>query len=124
MQVALRSKGFYTGAVDGISGPQTRDALLRFQRKHGIRATGKIGMATRCKLGKLGTPLLGQRQLPPDSIAQVRQVQSTEDAVPIGVVALRPADRAPFTSLSSRFTNRFVPSPSRSARYTPLSVLP
>ncbi|WP_424697897.1 peptidoglycan-binding domain-containing protein, partial [Gaiella sp.] len=63
LQVALRSKGFYTGAVDGISGPQTRDALLRFQRKHGIRATGKIGMATRCKLGKLGVPLLGQRQL-------------------------------------------------------------
>jgi LysM repeat protein len=63
LQVALRSKGFYTGAVDGISGPQTRDALLRFQRKHGIRATGKVGMATRCKLGKLGVPLLGQRQL-------------------------------------------------------------
>ena len=63
LQVALRSTGFYTGAVDGISGPQTRDALLRFQRKHGIRATGKIGMATRCSLGKLGAPLLGQRQL-------------------------------------------------------------
>ena len=63
LQVALRSKGFYTGAVDGISGPQTRDALLRFQRKHDIRATGKVGMATRCKLGKLGVPLLGQRQL-------------------------------------------------------------
>jgi len=63
LQVALRSKGFYTGAVDGISGSQTRDALFRFQRKHGIRATGKVGMATRCKLGKLGAPLLGQRQL-------------------------------------------------------------
>jgi LysM repeat protein len=63
LQVALRSKGFYAGSVDGISGPQTRDALLRFQRKHGIRATGKVGMATRCKLGRLGTPLLGQRQL-------------------------------------------------------------
>ena len=63
LQVALRSKGFYAGTVDGISGPMTRDALLRFQRKHGIRATGKIGMATRCKLGTLGTPLLGQRQL-------------------------------------------------------------
>jgi len=63
LQVALRSRGFYAGAVDGISGPQTRAALFRFQRKHGIRATGKVGMATRCKLGKLGVPLLGQRQL-------------------------------------------------------------
>ena len=63
LQVALRSKGVYGGAVDGISGPKTRAALLAFQRKHGIRATGKVGYATRCKLGALGTPLLGQREL-------------------------------------------------------------
>ena len=63
LQVALRSHGLYRGSVDGVSGPMTRDALLRFQRKHGIRATGKIGLATRCKLGKLGSPLLGQREL-------------------------------------------------------------
>ena len=63
LQVALRSHGLYTGAVDGVSGPMTRHALIRFQRRNGIRATGKVGMATRCKLGKLGTPLLGQRQL-------------------------------------------------------------
>jgi peptidoglycan hydrolase-like protein with peptidoglycan-binding domain/murein DD-endopeptidase MepM/ murein hydrolase activator NlpD len=63
LQVALRSHGLYTGAVDGISGPMTRSALISFQRRNGIRATGKVGMATRCKLGKLGAPLLGQRQL-------------------------------------------------------------
>jgi soluble lytic murein transglycosylase-like protein len=63
LQVALRSKGVYGGAVDGISGPKTRAALIAFQRKHGIRATGKVGYATRCKLGVLGTPLLGQREL-------------------------------------------------------------
>jgi LysM repeat protein len=63
LQVALRSHGLYAGAVDGLSGPMTRDALVRFQRQNGIRATGKVGMATRCKLGKLGGPLLGQRQL-------------------------------------------------------------
>ena len=63
LQVALRSHGLYTGAVDGISGPMTRQAVLRFQKRNGIRATGKVGHATRCKLGKLGVPLLGQRQL-------------------------------------------------------------
>ncbi len=63
LQVALRSTGLYTGTVDGVSGPLTRKALLTFQRKHRIRATGRVGMATRCKLGKLGTPLLGQRVL-------------------------------------------------------------
>jgi LysM repeat protein len=63
LQVALRSHGLYTGSVDGVQGPLTRNALLTFQRKHRIRATGRIGMATRCKLGRLGTPLLGQRLL-------------------------------------------------------------
>jgi LysM repeat protein len=63
LQVALRAHGLYPGSVDGISGPLTRKALLTFQQKHGIRATGKIGMTTRCKLGTLGSPLLGQRVL-------------------------------------------------------------
>ena len=63
LQVALRSHGLYSGAVDGVNGPLTRSALLTFQRNHRVRATGKLGMATRCKLGRLGTPLLGQRVL-------------------------------------------------------------
>ena len=63
LQVALRANGLYKGEVDGISGPMTRGALLRFQRQNGIRVTGKVGFLTRCKLGALGKPLLGQRQL-------------------------------------------------------------
>ena len=63
LQVALRANGLYKGEVDGISGPMTRSALVRFQRRHGIRATGKVGYLTRCKLGALGRPLLGQREL-------------------------------------------------------------
>jgi LysM repeat protein len=63
LQVALRAHGLYKGSVDGMNGPMTRTALLTFQRRHEIRATGKAGMATRCKLGRLGTPLLGQRVL-------------------------------------------------------------
>jgi soluble lytic murein transglycosylase-like protein len=63
LQVALRAKGLYRGEVDGISGPMTRNALTSFQRRNGIRATGRVGHLTRCKLGRLGMPLLGQRQL-------------------------------------------------------------
>jgi soluble lytic murein transglycosylase-like protein len=63
LQVALRSHGLYEGTVDGLNGPLTRSALLAFQRNHRIRPTGKVGMATRCQLGRLGTPLLGQRVL-------------------------------------------------------------
>lgn len=68
LQVALRANGLYPGVVDGISGPLTRKAVRTFQRKHRIRATGAVGFATRCKLGKLGTPLLGQRILVPGRI--------------------------------------------------------
>ncbi len=63
LQVALRAHGLYPGVVDGVSGPLTRKAVLTFQRTHRIRTTGKVGVATRCKLGKLGSPLLGQRTL-------------------------------------------------------------
>ena len=63
LQVALRSKGLYAGPIDGISGPLTRSSLITFQKRHGIRATGKVGYATRCQFGKLGRPLLGQRLL-------------------------------------------------------------
>jgi LysM repeat protein/peptidoglycan hydrolase-like protein with peptidoglycan-binding domain len=63
LQVALRAHGLYPGVVDGVSGPLTRKAVLTFQRTHRIRTTGKVGMATRCKLGKLGSPLLGKRTL-------------------------------------------------------------
>jgi LysM repeat protein/peptidoglycan hydrolase-like protein with peptidoglycan-binding domain len=63
LQVALRSHGLYEGTVDGLNGPLTRSALLAFQRDHRIRPTGKVGMATRCQLGRLGTPPLGQRVL-------------------------------------------------------------
>ena len=68
LQVALRAHGFYGGEVDGVSGPLTRGAVIRFQKRHRIRATGKVGHATRCQLGKLGRPLLGQRALGPGNI--------------------------------------------------------
>ena len=52
LQVALRANGLYKGEVDGISGPMTRSALVRFQRRHGIRADGE---------GRLPHPLRARR---------------------------------------------------------------
>ena len=63
LQIGLRANGLYGGAVDGVSGPLTRGAVLRLQRRSGIRPTGRVGHATRCELGRLGKPLLGQRSL-------------------------------------------------------------
>ena len=63
LQVGLRAHGFDPGPIDGVRGQLTTRALLRFQRKHGIRATGLVGRATRRALGARGRPLLGQREL-------------------------------------------------------------
>jgi hypothetical protein len=63
LQIGLRAHGFDPGPVDGVRGPLTSAAVVGFQRTHGIRATGKVGRATRRALGARGKPLLGQREL-------------------------------------------------------------
>jgi hypothetical protein len=62
-QVALRAAGLYAGTVDGIAGPLTRRAVVRFQKRRGLVADGKVGASTRRALGALGRPLLGRREL-------------------------------------------------------------
>jgi LysM repeat protein len=63
LQVALRAHGLSPGPIDGVSGPQTRRALLQFQRKQGLVCDGKLDRKTRRALGQRGRPLLGQRML-------------------------------------------------------------
>ena len=63
LQVGLRAHGFDPGPVDGVRGPLTTRALVAFQRAHRVRATGRLGLATRRALGTRGRPLLGQREL-------------------------------------------------------------
>jgi peptidoglycan hydrolase-like protein with peptidoglycan-binding domain len=61
LQVALRAHGLYQGEIDGIAGPQTRRAVIGFQRRKGLVADGRAGPRTRAALGPLGRPLLGRR---------------------------------------------------------------
>ena len=42
VQSALAREGYYDGAIDGKLGPSTRNALRRYQRDHGLDATGGI----------------------------------------------------------------------------------
>jgi soluble lytic murein transglycosylase-like protein len=65
LQIGLRANGLYAGPIDGIAGPLTRAGLIRLQRSHGMRPDGKVTVAVRRALGKLGAPLLGQRELWP-----------------------------------------------------------
>lgn len=50
-QDRLAQAGYYHGRIDGVSGPETRRALLRYQADHGLGATGYLTMETRQSLG-------------------------------------------------------------------------
>ena len=45
-QCLLRYLGYYTGAVDGIWGPLSRQATIDFQESHALEADGSFGPAT------------------------------------------------------------------------------
>jgi hypothetical protein len=63
LQVALRARGLYGGAIDAIRGPLTIRGVRHFQSAHHLRVTGRAGLSTRVALGKLGRPLYGRRLL-------------------------------------------------------------
>jgi murein DD-endopeptidase MepM/ murein hydrolase activator NlpD len=63
LQVALRAHGLYESAIDGVAGPKTRRAVVRFQRRAGLAADGVVGPRTRRALGRLGRPGIGARVL-------------------------------------------------------------
>ena len=51
VQTVLKKWGYYTGKVDGINGPLTKEAVKRFQRKYGLTADGIVGPLTASKMG-------------------------------------------------------------------------
>jgi peptidoglycan hydrolase-like protein with peptidoglycan-binding domain len=50
VQEALKKEG-YKVKVDGLMGKHTRTALKRYQKKNGLKVTGKTDEATLAKLG-------------------------------------------------------------------------
>lgn len=52
IQQALKSAGYYDGAIDGKIGPQTRQAITQFQKDMGLAADGVAGRKTKEKLLK------------------------------------------------------------------------
>ena len=51
VQRRLKTWGYYNGVVDGIFGKGTKDAVIAFQKKNGIKADGVVGKATYQALG-------------------------------------------------------------------------
>ncbi len=45
-QQALQDEGLYKGSIDGIVGPQTRDAVSQYQRDHNLKQTAMLDRQT------------------------------------------------------------------------------
>ena len=63
LQVALKAKGLYSGPVDGVPGPGTAAGVRAVQARAGIAVDGVSGPVTRQQLGRLGGPPFGSRVL-------------------------------------------------------------
>jgi peptidoglycan hydrolase-like protein with peptidoglycan-binding domain len=61
LQSALQGLQLYSGFVDGIKGPLTRDGIRTLQRRRGLPVDGIAGPETRRALGWRGRPGLGSR---------------------------------------------------------------
>jgi peptidoglycan hydrolase-like protein with peptidoglycan-binding domain len=42
VQAELARRGYYRGSVDGVLGPESRDAIRSFQARNGLPVTGRI----------------------------------------------------------------------------------
>jgi len=57
-QQQLKSAGLYRGSVDGVMGPETQTALMKFQREQGLPETAQLDQQTVDRLhggGSAGT---------------------------------------------------------------------
>jgi hypothetical protein len=50
-QDRLTRDGYYSGQIDGVMGPETRHAIVRFQTKHGLRISGELTTETLDAMG-------------------------------------------------------------------------
>ena len=51
VQERLQREGYYTGPIDGVIGPMTRQALTAYQADHGLAVTSAIDQPTLATLG-------------------------------------------------------------------------
>ena len=51
IQQALAAKGYYAGSANGVWGPESIDALKRFQKDHNLRDDGKLSSLSLISLG-------------------------------------------------------------------------
>ena len=69
VQERLRQLGAYTGRVDGVWGPDSQQALERFQQSRGLQVSGQLNQATAATLGVNPVELLAARPGPATAAA-------------------------------------------------------
>lgn len=52
IQTALKNAGYYTGNIDGVMGPKTKQAVMDFQSAKGLKVDGVVGPQTSKALQK------------------------------------------------------------------------
>lgn len=63
-QLLLSFLGYYTGKVDGVTGPKTQDAIRRFQSTYSLVADGIWGSKTEAKIREvIGNPAMEKKQV-------------------------------------------------------------
>ena len=74
IQQRLAELGYYTGVVDGITGPATKAAIKKFQQNNGLEADGVCGPATAYVLFSDEAKAVAQTPVPdPDAIPGVME---------------------------------------------------
>lgn len=51
VQAALMRRGYFSGDIDGVLGPKTREAIMAFQKAEGLKQSGRMDIDTLSKLG-------------------------------------------------------------------------
>src|SRR2546426_1215852 len=75
-QLALARLGISPGSIDGVSGSRTRAALLAFQQRENLPATGELDALTRSRL-LLAEPPLTNYIVTSNDLARLRPLGST-----------------------------------------------
>ena len=99
IQTKLKNWGYYDGAVDGVFGSQTVQAVKYFQRKNGLTADGVVGPATLKALG-MGSSVSTGQEASLDLLARVISAEARGEPysgqVAVGAVILNRVEHPSF----------------------------
>jgi peptidoglycan hydrolase-like protein with peptidoglycan-binding domain len=81
LQSQLSTLGFYTGQITGYFGPQTQDAVIRFQQANGLDADGVVGPTTLATIQQQISQGQPSPSPSPSPSSDLLQLNSTGDRV-------------------------------------------